>query len=43
MNSISQNIEKNKLSEILAKLGVSESVRGEELSLEIFAKIADLC
>lgn len=43
MNSISQNIEKNKLSEILAKLGISESVRGEELSLEIFAKIANLC
>ena len=42
-NSLSQSIPKNKLLEILSELGLPESTRGEELSLEIFAKIADLC
>ena len=42
-NSLSQSIQKNKLLEILSELGLPESTRGEELSLEIFAKIADLC
>lgn len=42
-NSLSQTISKNKLIEILEKLELPESTRGEELSLEIFAKIADLC
>ena len=34
-------IEKEKLKEILAKLNIDENIRGEELTLEQYAQIAD--
>ena len=43
INSLSNEIEKEKLLKILEQLGLSENIRGEDLTLEIFAKIADLC
>lgn len=42
LNSLSNIIEKNKLSEILKHLNIDEKTRGEELSLEQFAQISNL-
>ena len=41
-NSLGSVIEKDKLVEILNKLGISENVRGENLTLEDFVNIANL-
>ena len=42
LNSISNIIEREKLIDILKQLGIDERQRGEELSLEQFAKISNL-
>ena len=41
MNSLSNSVEKEKLAAILKELDISEQARGENLTLEQFAKIAD--
>jgi 16S rRNA A1518/A1519 N6-dimethyltransferase RsmA/KsgA/DIM1 with predicted DNA glycosylase/AP lyase activity len=41
MNSLSNSIEKEKLAEILKELNISEQARGENLTLEQFAQIAN--
>ena len=41
MNSLSNSVEKERLAEILKELDISEQARGENLTLEQFAKIAD--
>ena len=41
MNSLSNSIEKEKLAEILTELNISEQARGENLTLEQFAQIAN--
>ena len=41
MNSLSNCVEKERLAEILKELDISEQARGENLTLEQFAKIAD--
>lgn len=43
INSLSNSIEKNKLLQILEKLEIDKNVRGEDLTIEEFAKIANLC
>ncbi len=43
VNSLSNVIEKKKLLEILIELGISTNTRGETLTLEQFAKIANMC
>lgn len=43
VNSISNSIPKEKLLPILNELGISENTRGEDLSIEKFAKIVNLC
>ncbi len=42
LNSLSSMTEKEKLRGILAKLNIDEDIRGEELTLEQYAQIADL-
>ena len=41
MNSLSNCVEKERLAEILKELDISEQARGENLTLEQFAQIAD--
>ena len=41
-NSISSTVGKEKLKEILKELNISENTRGENLTIEDFAKIANL-
>ena len=41
-NSLSNTVEKEKLLNILKELGIDENIRGEKLSLEQFAQIANL-
>ncbi len=43
INSLSSAIDKNKLVEILKKLNISENERGENLTLEQYANIANMC
>ncbi len=42
-NSLSNTVEKDKLIKILEELGISSNERGENLTLEQFANIANLC
>lgn len=43
LNSLSSIIEKEKMQKILKQLDIREDIRGEELTLEQFAQIANLC
>ena len=42
-NSITNSIPKDKLMKILNELGIDSGVRGEDLSIEEFAKIVNMC
>ena len=42
-NSITNSIPKDKLRKILNELGIDSGVRGEDLSIEEFAKIVNMC
>ena len=42
-NSITNSIPKDKLVRILNELGIDTSIRGEDLSIEEFAKIVNMC
>ncbi len=43
LNSLSSIIEKEKMQKILKQLDIREDIRGEELTLEQFAQISNLC